>query len=119
MVSGNGGEEEWGQGSNVKIQMIIERWRGRSQKGNAGQGGGEEDNDWGYDQVPSEGRSDIDKQDIGSDNGPDGGKSDRPDGSVGEWKEEGPAHFLQSTKIQLVEERVPCQIPGGRMKPRC
>ena len=50
-----------------------------------GPGGGREDNDWGYDQVPNEGRSDIDKRDIGSDNGPDDGKSDRLDGNVDEW----------------------------------
>ena len=43
-VSGNGGEEEWGQGSSVKIQMIVGKWWGRSQWGNAGEGGGGEGN---------------------------------------------------------------------------
>ena len=69
--------------------------------------------------MPSEGRSDIDKQDIGSGNGLDGGKSDRLDDSVDEWREEELASYLRSTKIQLVEGRVPHQISGERMKPRC
>ena len=118
-ASGNGGKEEWGQGSDAKIQTIIGRWQERSQKGNAGLGGGGEGNDWGYNQVPNEGRSDIDKRGIGSDNGPDDGKNDRLDDSVDEWTGEGPVCYLQSTKIQLVEECVPRQILGGRMKPRC
>ena len=118
-MSGNGGEEEWGQGSDAKIQMIVRRWRGRSQKGSAGLGGGREDNGWGYDQVPNEGRSDIDKRDIGSDNGLDDGKSDRLDDSVDEWMGEGPACCLQSTKIQLVEGCVLRQILGEKTKPRC
>ena len=119
MLSENGGEEEWGQGSDAKIQMIVERWQGRSPRGSAGPGGGREDSDWGYDQVPSEGKSDIDKQDIGFDNGLDNGRSDRLDGSVDKWKGEGPARYLQSTKIQLVEECVLRWIPRGRMRPRC
>ena len=118
-ASGSGGEEEWGWGNVVKIQMIIGRWQGRSLKGSAGLGSGGEDNNWGYDQVPNEDRSDIDKQGIGSGNGPGGGKSGRLGDSVGELKEEEPACYLQSTKIQLVEEYVPRQIPGGRTKPRC
>ena len=61
-ASGSGGEEEWERGNVVKIQTIVGRWQGRSLKGSAGLGGGGEDNDWGYDQVPNEDRSDIDKQ---------------------------------------------------------
>ena len=118
-ASGNGGEEEWERGSNVRIRTIIRRWWGRSQKGSAGPGGGGEDNDWGYDQVPNEDRSDIDKQGIGSGNGPGGGKSGKLGDSVGELKEEEPARYLQSTKIRLVEEYVPRQIPGGKTKLRC
>ena len=119
MASENDKGGEWGQGSDVRIQMIVGRWRGRSQKGNAGLGDNGEDSDWGYDQVPNEGRSDIDKRDIGSDNGPDDGKNDRLDDSVDEWTGEGPARFLQSTKIQLIEEHVLRQTPGERMRPRC
>ena len=103
----------------MKTWTIIERWRGRSLRENAGLGGGGEGSDWGYDQGPSEGRSDIDKQGIGFGNGLDGGKSDRLDGSVDEWKGEGPARYLQSTKIQLVEECVLHRISGERKKPRC
>ena len=103
----------------MKTRTIVERWRGRSLRENAGLGGGGEGSDWGYDQGPSEGRSDIDKQGIGFGNGLDGGKSDRLDGSVDEWKGEGPARYLQSTKIQLIGEYVPRQIPGGKMRPRC
>ena len=119
MVNGNGGEEEWGQGSDAKIQTIVGRWWGTSRKGNAGSGGSGEDNDWGYGQVPNECRRDTDKRGIGSDNGPDDDKSDMLDDSGGEWTGEGPARDLQSTRIRLVEERVLRQTIGGKMKPRC
>ena len=69
--------------------------------------------------MPSKGRSDIDKQGIGSDNGPDNDKSGMLDDIVDEWTGEGPAHYLQSTKIQLVEEHVLCQILGEKTKLRC
>ena len=119
MASGNSGEEEWGRGNVVKIQTIVGRWQGRSQKGSVGLGGGGEDNNWSYDQVPNKDRSDIDKQGIGSGNGLGGGKSGKLGDSVGELKEEGPVRYLQSTKIQLIGEYVPRQIPGGKMRPRC
>ena len=118
-MSGNSEGEEWEPESDAMTQTIAESWWGRNLKGSVGPGGGKEGNDWGYGQVPSEGRSGTDKRNIGSGNGPDVGKSGRPGDSVDEWKEEEPARCLQSTKTQLVGECVLCQMPGGKMRPKC
>ena len=83
-----------------------------------GSDGGEEDNGWGYDQVPNECRRGTDRLGIGSDNGPDDGKSDTLGGNEGEWTEEGPARGLRSTKIRLIEEHVLRLTIGGRTKQR-
>ena len=99
--------------------MTVRRWRGRSPKGSEGPGSGGEGNNWGYGQVPNEGKSDIDKWDTGSDNGPDNGRSDRLGDSVDEWMGGEPVHYLQSTTTQLVEVRVPHQTPGGKKRPKC
>ena len=73
---------------------------------------------WGCGQAPSEGKKDIGRQGIGSGSGPDGGKSDRPDGNEDEWKGGGLARCLQSTRIRVVEELVLPQRREGRKKRR-
>ena len=118
-ASANGEEEEWGQESDARIQMIIRRWQGRSQKGSVGPGDDGEDNDWGYDQVPSECKRDIDKRGSDSDNGLGDDKSGMPDGNADEWKGEEPGSYLLSTKTRLAEERVLHRIPGGRTRLGC
>ena len=81
-----------------KSPTIVERWRGRSLRENAGSGDGREGNNRGYGRVPNEDRSDIGKQDIDFGNGLDDGKSGRLDDSEDGWKEEEPVSGLQSTR---------------------
>ena len=118
-ANASGEEEGWEPESDMRIRMTVERWSGRSQRGNVGLDSDEGGSGWGCDQAPSEGKSDTGKQDIGSSNGLGGGKNDKPGGNKDEWKGEGPAHFLWSTKTRPVEERVPHQTQEGGTRPRC
>ena len=84
MASESDKEEGLGPETDGKIPMTVVKWSGKSQKGSAGLVDGEEGSGWGYDQVPSGCRRDIDKWGIDSDNDPGGDKSDMLGGSVDE-----------------------------------
>ena len=58
----------------------------------------------GCDPVPSEGRRDIDRLDIGCSNGQGGDKSDKLDGNGNGYMGEGLVHSCWSTMILVVEE---------------
>ena len=105
MASGSGVAGGWEQGNNVRIWTIVARWWERSWKRTVGFGD-EGDSGWGYDPGPNECRKDIGKQDIGFDNGLNGGKNDMLGDNAGEWMGEGLESCLRSTKILLAEERV-------------
>ena len=94
-----------GTGDNVRIWTIVARWWERSWKRTVGFGD-EGDSGWGYDPGPNECRKDIGKQDIGFDNGLNGGKNDMLGDNAGEWMGEGLESCLRSTKILLAEECV-------------
>ena len=81
-------------------------------------GGDKGDIGWGYGRVPSEGKKGIDRPGIDFSSALDGGKSDRLDGSGGEWKGEGLARCLQSTKIRVAEELVLPQTLEGKKRLR-
>ena len=118
MVSGNGGGEEWGQGSDARTQMIAERWRGRSQRENVGSGSGGEGSGWGCGPEPNECKRGIDKQGSCSGSGPDDGKSGMPGDNGGEWTGEEPGHGLRSTRTPRVVRRVLHRTIGERTKLR-
>ena len=84
MASGNDEEGGLELGIGEKIPTTVMRWSGKNQKGSAGSDVGEGDSGWDYDQVPSGCKRDIDRWDIGSDNGRGGDRSDMLDGNTDE-----------------------------------
>ena len=117
-VSENVEGKEQELGNDVRIQMTSVRWLGRSRKEKVGLGGDEGGINWGYGPVPSRGKRDIDKRGIGSNSGRGDDMSDRLDDNGGRWKGEELAHYLQSTRIRVIEGLVPLWAQEGRKRLR-